>query len=66
MTAILLNNALDVVYSAFSEAFFQGVTRMFWRDNEMCDIVLTDADARDKVVRFFFNRALREVQSNAA
>ena len=39
---------------------------MFWRDNEMCDIVLTDADARDKVIRFFFNRALREVQSNAA
>ena len=66
MTAILLNNALDVVYSAFSEAFFQGVTRMFWRDNEMCDIVLTDADARDKVIRFFFNRALREVRSNAA
>ena len=34
---------------------------MFGRDNEMRDIVLTDADSRDRLIRFFFNRALHEV-----
>ena len=35
---------------------------MFQRDNEMRNIVLTDAAARDKATRHFFNRALREVR----
>ena len=34
---------------------------MFQRDNEMQNIVLTDAEAREKVTRHFFNRAMREV-----
>lgn len=66
MTDMLRNNAPDVVYSAFSQAFFQGAIRMFQRDNDMRDIVLTDPAARDKLIRFFFNRALREVKGNAA
>ena len=66
MTDMLRNNAPDVVYSAFSQAFFQGAIRMFQRDNDMRDIVLTDPAARDKLIRFFFNRALREVQGDAA
>ena len=61
MTEMLRNNPPDVVYSAFHEAFFQGAIRMFQRDNEMRNIVLTDAEARDKATRHFFNRALREV-----
>lgn len=35
---------------------------MFQKDNEMRNIVLTDADARDKATRHFFNRALREAR----
>ncbi len=66
MTDMLRNNASDVVYSAFSQAFFQGAIRMFQRDNDMRDIVLTDPAARDKLIRFFFNRALREVKGDAA
>ena len=66
MTDMLRNNAPDVVYSAFSQAFFQGAIRMFQRDNDMRDIVLTDPAARDKLIRFFFNRALREVKGEAA
>jgi len=66
MTDMLRNNAPDVVYSAFSQAFFQGAIRMFQRDNDMRDIVLTDPAARDKLIRFFFNRALREVKGDAA
>jgi len=62
MTEMLRNNPPDVVYAAFRDAFFQGAIRMFQRDNEMRNIVLTDAEARDKATRHFFNRAMREVR----
>lgn len=62
MTEMLRNNPPDVVYGAFRDAFFQGAIRMFQRDNEMRNIVLTDAEARDKATRHFFNRALRDVR----
>lgn len=62
MTEMLQNNPPDVVYSAFRDAFFQEAIRMFQRDNEKQNIVLTDAEARDKATRHFFNRALREVR----
>lgn len=64
MTEMLRNNPPDVVYAAFRDAFFQGAIRMFQRDNEMRNIVLTDAEARDKATRHFFNRALREVRES--
>lgn len=60
MTEMLRNNPPDVVYAAFRDAFFQGAIRMFQRDNEMRNIVLTDAEARYKATRHFFNRAMRE------
>jgi type I restriction enzyme R subunit len=62
MTDMLRNNPPDVVYAAFRDAFFQGAIRMFQRDNEMKNIVLTDAEARDRATRHFFNRALREAR----
>jgi type I restriction enzyme, R subunit len=62
LTEMLRNNPPDVVYAAFRDAFFQGAIRMFQRDNEMRNIVLTDAEARDKATRHFFSRALREVR----
>ena len=65
MTEMLRNNPPDVVYAAFRDAFFQGAIRMFQRDNEMRNIVLTDAEAREKATRHFFNRALREVREVA-
>ena len=62
LTEMLRNNPPDVVFSAFSEAFFKGAIKMFQRDNEMRNIVLSDAQARDRATRHFFNRALREVR----
>jgi type I restriction enzyme R subunit len=59
---MLRRNAPDVVYAAFSDAFFKGAIRMFQRDNEMRNIVLTDAEAREKATRHFFARALRSVR----
>lgn len=64
LSEMLRNNPPDVVYAAFRDAFFQGAIRMFQRDNEMRNIVLTDAEARDKATRYFFGRALREVREN--
>lgn len=63
MTEMLRNNPPDVVYAAFRDAFFEGAIRMFQRDDEMKNIVLSDADARDKATRYFFNRALKEARS---
>lgn len=63
MTEMLKNNSADVVYSAFSQAFFQSMIRGYQRDTEMRDIVLTDPETRDQLIRFFFNRAVREVRS---
>ena len=65
MVAMLRNNPPDVSYDAFRDAFFQKIIRMFQRDNEMRNIVLTDSEARDKAIHYFFNRALREVRKEA-
>ena len=62
LTEMLRNNPPDVVFSAFSEAFFKGSIKMFQRDNEMKSLVLSDTEARDQATRHFFNRALREVR----
>lgn len=62
LTEMLRNNPPDVVFSAFSQAFFKGAIKMFQRDNEMKNIVLSDPQAREQAIRHFFNRALREVR----
>ncbi|MFM8749090.1 hypothetical protein [Rhabdaerophilum sp.] len=63
LTEMLRNHPPDVVCTAFAQAFFQGAVRMFQRDTEMRNIVLTDAEARDKATRHFCNRALRQVRT---
>ncbi len=62
MAEMLRNNPPDVVYAAFAQAFFKGAIDLFQRDNEMKNIVLTDAQVREQATRHFFNRALREVR----
>jgi type I restriction enzyme R subunit len=62
MTEMLRNNPPDVVYSAFSQAFFEGAIRLFQRENRLQDIVMTDPEVRNQAIRHFFNRALREVR----
>lgn len=62
MLDMMRNNPADVVYNAFSQAFFQGMVRMFQQDNEMRSIVMTDKDAREQATRHFFKRAQRQAQ----
>lgn len=61
---MLKNNPPDVVYSAFSQAFFEGAIRLFKRDNQLQNVVMTDALAREQAIKHFFSRALREVRSS--
>jgi type I restriction enzyme R subunit len=61
MTEMVRNNPPDVVYSAFSEAFFQGMLKMFQNDREMHSIVMRDPAAREQATRHFFKRAQRLV-----
>ncbi|MFD0908688.1 type I restriction endonuclease subunit R [Ruegeria arenilitoris] len=63
MLDMMRNNPADVVYNAFSRAFFQGMVRMFQQDNEMRSVVMTDKDAREQATRHFFKRAQRQAQS---
>ena len=63
MTEMVRNNPADVVYNAFSQAFFQGMVKMFQQDNEMRNIVMTDKDAREQATRHFFKRAQRQAQA---
>ena len=62
MTEMLRNNPPDVVYSAFSQAFFKGAITLFQRDADLKNIVLSDAQVRDQAIRHFFGRAMREVR----
>jgi type I restriction enzyme R subunit len=66
MVQMLRNNPPDVVFSAFSQAFFKGAIRLFQRDAEMKNIVLTDPIARDQAIKHFFGRALREAREKVA
>jgi type I restriction enzyme R subunit len=65
MLEMLRNNPPDVVFSAFSNAFFRGAIRMFQRDSEMKNIILTDEKAREQAIQHFFSRALREARESA-
>ena len=60
MTEMVKNNPADVVYNTFSQAFFQGMVKMFQNDNEMRNIVMSDKDARDQATKHFFKRAQRQ------
>ncbi len=62
MMEMMRNNPADVVYNAFSQAFFQGMVRMFHKDNVMKSVVMTDRDAREQATRHFFKRAQRQAQ----
>lgn len=66
MAEMLRNNPPDVVYAAFSQAFFKGAIDLFQRDSDMKNVVLTDAQVREQAIRHFFNRALRDVREARA
>jgi type I restriction enzyme R subunit len=62
MTAVLLNNPPDVAYPTFSRRIFEEAIKQFQRDSSLQNIILTDAEDRDRIFRHLFSRALREVR----
>lgn len=66
MTEMMRNNPADVVETAFSQAFFQGIVRVFQQDNEMRNIFMTDPEARAQATRHFFMRAQRQARDISA
>jgi len=60
---MLKNNPPDVVFSAFSQAFFEGAIKLFQRDNQLQNIVMTDPEARNQAIKHFFSRALKEIRN---
>lgn len=60
---MIRNNPADVVYNAFSRAFFSGIVRDYRKENEMRNIIMTDKDAREQATRHFFKRAQRQARS---
>lgn len=66
MTEMVRNNPADVVYNTFSQAFLQGMIKMFQQDNELRNIVMTDPDAREQVTRLSFQRAQRQATKTGA
>ncbi|HAU1788575.1 TPA: type I restriction endonuclease subunit R [Legionella pneumophila] len=61
---MLKNNPPDVVFGAFSQAFFESAIQLFQRDNQLQSIMMTDADARHQAIKHFFGRALKEAKSS--
>lgn len=64
MKDMMRNNPADVVYTAFSQAFLQGMIRMFQSDREMQSIVMKDVAAREQATKHFFKRAQRMAVEN--
>lgn len=62
MRDMLRNNPPDVVFSAFSQAFFKGAIKLFQRDTDMKNIILTDPQAREQAIHHFFKRAMHEAR----
>ena len=62
MTEMMRNNPADLVKKPFGDAFFKGMVKMFQKDNELRNVVMTDKDAREQVTRHFFKRAQRQAR----
>jgi type I restriction enzyme R subunit len=63
MAAVLRNNPPDVAYPTFSRRLFEEAIRQFQRDSSFQNIILTEADDRERIFRHLFSRALREVRA---
>lgn len=64
MLEMIRKNPADVVFNAYSQAFFQAMVRAFQSDNEMRNIIMTDPEAREQATRFSFKRAQRQAMGH--
>ena len=62
MTAVLRNNPPDVSRPAFMKRLLEETIMQYRRDNSLQNIIMTNAEDRDRVFNHLFGRALREVR----
>lgn len=65
MTAVLRNNPPDVAYPTFARRIYEEAIKQFQRDSSLQNIILTDAEDRERIFRHLFSRALREVRESS-
>lgn len=66
LAEMLRNNPADVAEKQFQTEFMKRVIRVFQRDSQMRSVFTSDADARSRITRLFFDRVLRELRGEAA
>ena len=66
LAQMLRNNPADVAEKQFQTEFMKRVIRVFQRDSQMRSVFMSDADARSRITRLFFDRVLRELRGEAA
>ncbi len=60
LVAQLRNNPPDVAFTAFSDAFLTGLLEKLRKQNQLRDIILSDAYVRDKAIDYCFRRAIKQ------
>lgn len=62
MAAVLKNNPPDVSRPAFMKRLLEETIKQYQRDSSLQNIIMTNAEDRDRIFTHLFSRALREVR----
>lgn len=65
MAAVLLNNPPDVSRPTFVRRLLEETIKQYQRDSSLQNIIMTNAEDRDRIFNHLFSRALREVRDEA-
>ncbi|KGJ12024.1 type I restriction endonuclease subunit R [Paracoccus versutus] len=64
MAAVLRNNPPDVSRPTFVRRLLEETIKQFQRDSSLQNIIMTNAEDRDRIFNHLFSRALREVHGS--
>lgn len=65
MAAVLRNNPPDVSRPTFVRRLLEETIKQYQRDSSLQNIIMTNAEDRDRIFNHLFSRALREVREEA-
>lgn len=65
MAAVLRNNPPDVSRPTFVRRLLEETIKQYQRDSSLQNIIMTNAEDRDRIFNHLFSRALREVRDEA-
>lgn len=64
MTSVLRNNPPDVSRPTFVRRLLEETIKQYQRDSSLQNIIMTNAEDRDRIFNHLFSRALREVRES--